>query len=139
MFSLNSSQLVTIDLQDPPHTGYPSAVMRPKTYAIHSAQPFDSDGRPAPIASRAELLESLERFNISPETNSPEETILYGPGIQLDIFTEDPIRQMLLTEVDMDISGRVLVKLGQNFDWVFTDSETDRRFHLYKDPVGEDA
>ena len=38
---------------------------------------------------------------------------------------------MLLTEVDMDISGRVLVKLGQNFDWVFTDSETDR-FHLYK-------
>ena len=25
-------------------------------------------------------------------------------GIQLEIFTDDPVRQMLLTEVDMDIS-----------------------------------
>ena len=113
--------------------------MRPKTYAIHSSQPFDSDGRPAPIASREDLLQSLSAFNIGPETDAPTETTLYGPGIQLEIFTDDPVRQILLTEVDMDISGRVLVKLGQNFDWVFTDSETDRRFHLYKAPAEEDA
>lgn len=106
--------------------------MRQKTYAIHSSQPFDSDGRPAPIAGRGDLLSALASYNIAPETNEPTETTLYGPGIQLEIFTDDPVRQMLLTEVDMDISGRVLVKLGQNFDWVFTDSETDRRFHLYK-------
>lgn len=113
--------------------------MKPKTYAIHSSQPFDSDGRPAPIASRDDLLQALSAFNIAPETDAPSETTLYGPGIQLEIFTDDPVRQILLTEVDMDISGRVLVKLGQNFDWVFTDSETDRRFHLYKAPAEEEA
>ena len=31
------------------------------------------------------------------------------------------------------------MKLGQNFDWVFTDSETDRRFHLYKNPAEDEA
>ncbi len=78
-----------------------------------------ADGSPTPIATRAELFEMLAPFNVSPETPSPKERVLYGPGIRIELGEDDPVMQFLMYEVDTDIS-------------ILTDLDTLTSRHLYR-------
>jgi hypothetical protein len=91
-----------------------------------------ADGSPTPIATRAELFEMLAPFNVSPETPSPKERVLYGPGIRIELGEDDPVMQFLMYEVDTDISIRVLVRIAKAFDWILTDLDTLTSRHLYR-------
>ena len=98
----------------------------------------DADGNAVPIGSRVELLEMLAPLNISPETSDGAERVLYGPGIRIELGEDDPVMQFLLTEVDTDISLRVLLKIAKRFDWILTDLETFTERHLYRPPDEDD-
>lgn len=85
------------------------------------------------FGTRAELRALLRGYNIAAETESPDETELYGPGVQVHLPPmEDRIVQFEIFEDDLDISKKVLVNLAKTCDWDFVDLETDRRMHIYR-------
>lgn len=108
------------------------------TFAVQAAADPMPDGSLAPITGRKELVDLLAPFNVAPERADPAETILYGPGIRIELGDRDPVTQFLLFEVDTDISHRVLVRIARSFDWVLIDQETGTRRHLYRPPAEDD-
>jgi hypothetical protein len=105
---------------------------------------FQVDHAPAPdgtvpdIGTRADIVRWLAAYNVAPETDDPTETILYGPGIRIEFNDADPVTRFMLSEVDTDISHRVLVRIARDFDWVLTDIGTGTQRHLYRPPTDED-
>ena len=87
-----------------------------------------------PFGTRAELRALLRGYNIAAETESPDETELYGPGVQVFLppTEEDRIVQFEIFEDDLDISKKVLVNLAKTQNWDFIDRDTDRRMHIYR-------
>lgn len=85
------------------------------------------------FGTRTELRALLRGYNIAAETESPDETELYGPGVLVFLPpTEDRIVQFEIAEDDPDISKKVLVNLAKTRNWDFIDQETDRRMHIYR-------
>jgi hypothetical protein len=97
-----------------------------------------ADGTTPDIGTRADVVRLLAPYNVAPETDDPSETILYGPGIRIEFNDHDPVTRFMLTEVDTDISHRVLVRIARDFDWVLTDIATGTQRHLYRPPQDED-
>jgi hypothetical protein len=97
-----------------------------------------ADGTPRDLGSRADITRWLAIYNVAPEVDDPAELVMYGPGIQIEFPDGDPVTQFLLTEVDTDISHRVLVRIARDFDWVLTDINTGTKRHMYRPPFDED-
>jgi hypothetical protein len=96
------------------------------------------DGTPREIGSRADIMRWLAGYNVAPEVDDPSELTMYGPGIRVDFNDAEPVTQFMLTEVDTDISHRVLVRIARDFDWVLTDITTGSKRYLYRPPRDED-
>ncbi len=102
----------------------------------HAPRP---DGTVPDIGSRQDVVRWLAPYNVAPETDDPSETILYGPGIRIEFNDADPVVRFMLSEVDTDISSRVLVRIARDFDWVLTDIATGTQRHLHRPPHDEDG
>ncbi len=83
-------------------------------------------------------MRCLAVYNVAPEVDDPSELTMYGPGIRVDFNDAEPVTQFMLTEVDNDISWRVLKRIATDFDWVLTDINTGLKRHMYKPPHDED-
>ncbi len=97
-----------------------------------------SDGTPRDLGSREDIMRCLAVYNVAPEVDDPSELTMYGPGIRVDFNDAEPVTQFMLTEVDNDISWRVLKRIATDFDWVLTDINTGLKRHMYKPPHDED-
>ncbi len=82
-------------------------------------------------------MRCLAGYNVAPEVDDPSELTMYGPGIRIDFNGEEPVTQFMLTEVDTDISFRVLRRIAKDFDWVLTDINTGLKRHMYRPPDDE--
>jgi hypothetical protein len=94
-----------------------------KQFVIQS-RTAGQDGNRVPLGTRSEIVESLARFNTLAEVEGGD--ILWGPGIRIELPTEDVIQQMLLYIVEEEIAWLPIVRLAKQFDWSVTDIETGR-------------
>lgn len=95
-----------------------------KQFVIQS-RTAGQDGKRVPLGSRAEIVDSLARFNTLAEVDGGD--MLWGPGIRIELSPEeDPIQQMLLHIVEEEIAWLPVVRLAKQFDWAVTDIETGR-------------
>ena len=108
------------------------------SYAVELHQEDSERSELPPIGTRAELRAAFLDFNTAAETNAPEETELYGPGIKVSFppYT-DPVTQFELSEDDPDISKAVLLRIARAFNWDLIDIGSGRRLHMYRPPVTE--
>jgi hypothetical protein len=96
-----------------------------------------ADGSVPDIGTRAEIRQWLAPYNVAPETDDPAETILYGPGIRVEFHDADPVTRFMLSEVDTDISHRVLIRIAKDFNWVLTDINTGTQRRLFRPSPAE--
>ena len=94
-----------------------------KQFVIQS-RTAGQDGNRVPLGTRSEIVESLARFNTLAEVEGGD--MLWGPGIRIELPTEDVIQQMLLYIVEEEIAWLPIVRLAKQFDWSVTDIETGR-------------
>jgi hypothetical protein len=94
-----------------------------KQFVIQS-RTAGQDGNRVPLGTRSEIVESLARFNTLAEVEGGD--MLWGPGIRIELPTEDVIQQMLLFIVEEEIAWLPIVRLAKQFDWSVTDIETGR-------------
>ena len=71
-----------------------------KQFVIQS-RTAGQDGNRVPLGTRSEIVESLARFNTLAEVEGGD--MLWGPGIRIELPTEDVIQQMLLYIVEEEI------------------------------------
>ena len=111
------------------------------SYAVEIHQEDSERAELPPIGSRAELRDAFLAFNTAAETNRPEETELYGPGIKVSLPPfADPVTQFELSEDDQDISKAVLLRIARAFNWDLIDIGSGRRLHMYRPPeIEEDS
>mgnify|MGYP001177170787 CR=1 FL=1 len=94
-----------------------------KQFVIQS-RTANPDGVRVSLGSRAEIIESLARFNTMSEYEGGD--TLWGPGIKIELPPEDPVNQMLLNIVEEEIAWLPIVRLAKQFDWSVLDIETGR-------------
>ena len=94
-----------------------------KQFVIQS-RTAGQDGNRVPLGSRSEIVESLARFNTLAEVEGGD--MLWGPGIRIELPTDDVIQQMLLYIVEEEIAWLPIVRLAKQFDWSVTNIETGR-------------
>ena len=104
--------------------------MSEQQYVILS--PDDSpDGSLTPIGSREAVLDQLAVLNTAPEMD--EGSVLYGPGIRIELSPGDPITQMLLTLVEPEIAWSVVLRLAKELQWKILDPVTGREL-VFRSP-----
>ncbi len=81
----------------------------------------------APLGTWADLLSGLLEHNTGPE-NTDDETVLYGPGIRIELGPEDPVCQMLLTVTEEEIGWQVIQRLAHEFSWKLLEPTTGREW-----------
>ena len=80
----------------------------------------------APIGTREEIIEMLERENTAADEEGGD--VLWGPGIQISLPPTNPIPQMLLSIVEDEIAWLVIMKLARKFNWRLIDTDSGREF-----------
>lgn len=90
---------------------------------------------PLPLGSPNEVTAALANHNIAPEI--PNGTLLYGPGLVIEIPTNntDEVIQILCTMVDEDIAWPVIFRMCQQRDWSLMDPDSGRVLHLSVDAI----
>ena len=84
------------------------------------------EGGMAPIGTREEIIEMLERENTAADEEGGD--VLWGPGIQISLPPTNPIPQMLLSIVEDEIAWLVIMKLARKFNWRLIDTDSGREF-----------
>ncbi|MBX3374596.1 MAG: hypothetical protein KF817_12260 [Phycisphaeraceae bacterium] len=82
------------------------------------------DGALGSLGTRRELLEAVAPFNISPER--PDEDVLYGPGVRIELPPGDPVTQMLLSITEEEIAWHVIIRVAKALQWRLFDPRSGR-------------
>ena len=97
--------------------------MSAQQLVILSPEP-SRDGGLAPLGSHDEIVRALGRLNIAPERAG--ETMLYGPGIRIEMSPDSPVSQMLLTVTEEEIAWLVIMRVAKAMQWKLLDPATGR-------------
>jgi hypothetical protein len=86
------------------------------------------DGEPLPaLGTRNEVLAQLAAYNTAPERDD-DDSLLYGPGIRIEVPPADPVAQMILTFVEDEIAWQVIERVAPLLHWRLFDPETGREY-----------
>lgn len=98
----------------------------------------DDEGTPVPAAlntmsmgSVRDVTRVLSAFNTMPDGEPTSRSVLYGPGItvQLPMVDEnDPVTQLLVSLNEDDIAWPLLIRICQASGWKMMDPKTGRVF-----------
>ena len=100
-------------------------------FVICSQQPPGESGL-APLGTRRDIIEQLGTMNTAPAQEG--ESILYGPGIRLEMGPDDdPVKQMLMTIVEEEIAWLVISRMAHAMKWRVVDVETGIPVNLDED------
>ncbi|MHC4947647.1 MAG: hypothetical protein ACYTG1_05230 [Planctomycetota bacterium] len=108
-------------------TGQAESERTVQQFVIQSREKPGADGL-APIGRRQELIDTLSRFNTSPERDGGD--VLWGPGIRIELpGDEEPVRQMLMTITEEEIAWMVIMRLARQLLWKIVDPTTGRELN----------
>lgn len=97
----------------------------------------DAEGMPA-LGTIEELAGIFGRYNTASDNGvradgSLSGTMMHGPGMYLEIFSDDaraPVRQVMVTMTDQDFAFPVLTRMAREQGWTLLDPESGQRLRF---------
>lgn len=84
-----------------------------------------------PLGSHADIVETLRVFNTAPDGDPHNRSVLYGPGITVQLpmlGPDDPVNQLLVSLTDDEIAWPVLIRICRALSWKMMDPKSGRTF-----------
>jgi hypothetical protein len=93
--------------------------------------PPSENGASCALGTKRELLRSLLPFNTAQDGSTEGFSMIWGPGIRIDlpfVDEKDTISQVMVTVLEEDYAWPVLTRLCRELGWVMMDPDSGRTF-----------